>query len=71
MDQVEDIYKVKDGTVFHFENATVTVHIPDLTPEEREWRQEEFKRACVRLVRAQERAKQIKEQQQTPEKEKE
>lgn len=48
MKQHEDTYK--EVRTFHYSNAVVRVHIPDLTPEEREKRMKEIERAALRLI---------------------
>lgn len=40
----------KEVRTFHYENAVVRVHIPDLTPEENERRKKEVAKAAVQLL---------------------
>ena len=40
----------KEVRTFHYDNAVVRVHIPDLTPEERERRMKEVTKAAVDLL---------------------
>ena len=40
----------KEVRVFHYPNMTVRVHIPDLTPEERERRIEQIARSAAALL---------------------
>ena len=44
----QDTYK--EVRTFHYDNAIVKVHIPDLTPEERERRMKEVTKAAVDLL---------------------
>ena len=44
----QDTYK--EVRTFHYDNAVVRVHIPDLTPEERERRMKEVTKAAVDLL---------------------
>ena len=44
----QDTYK--EVRTFHYDNAVVRVHIPDLTPEERERRMSEVTKAAVDLL---------------------
>lgn len=47
--KVSDTYK--EVRVFDFPNATVRVHIPELSPEEREKRMKIIKRAAENLLK--------------------
>ena len=44
----KDTYK--EVKVFHYDNAVVRVHIPDLTAEERSRRMKEIERAAALLL---------------------
>ena len=44
----QDTYK--EVKTFHYSNAVVRVHIPDLSPSEREQRIKEIGKAAARLV---------------------
>lgn len=44
----QDTYK--EVRTFHYDNAVVRVHIPDLTPEEKERRMKEVTKAAVDLL---------------------
>ena len=44
----KDTYK--EVKVFHYDNAVVRVHIPDLTDEERARRMKEIERAAAQLL---------------------
>ena len=44
----QDTYK--EVRTFRYDNAVVRVHIPDLTPEERERRMKEVTEAAVELL---------------------
>ena len=44
----KDTYK--EVKTFHYPNAVVRVHIPDLTPEEKERRMKEVTKAAVNLL---------------------
>lgn len=44
----EDTYK--EVRTFHYDNAVVRVHIPDLTTEEKERRMKEVTKAAVNLL---------------------
>lgn len=48
-------------TILKFDNCTVTVRRPDLTPEEREHRFERFKKATADFLRQVEKEKREKE----------
>lgn len=43
---------IKEVRTIHFDNAVVTVRIPDLTEEERSRRMKEVSRAAEALIRA-------------------
>lgn len=43
--------KIKEVKTFHFPNATVRVHIPDITEEEREFRYKQIHDAAAELLR--------------------
>ena len=47
---MKDTYK--EVKVFHYENAVVRVHIPDLTAEERSRRMKEVERSALQLILA-------------------
>lgn len=50
MRKVQDTYK--EVRTFNFPNAVVRVHIPDLTPEERQRRMNNLKEATARFMMA-------------------
>jgi hypothetical protein len=45
---MKDTYK--EVRTFHYENAVVRVHIPDLTPGESERRMKEVTKAAIQLL---------------------
>ena len=51
----QDTYK--ETRVFYYDNAIVTVHFPDITPEEHERRVERVKEAAAKLLKEAIRAK--------------
>lgn len=46
--RTKDTYK--EVRTFYYPNATVRVHIPDITPEERERRMQKIMRSAAELV---------------------
>ena len=47
---MKDTYK--EVKVFHYDNAVVRVHIPDLTAEERSRRMKEVEQSALQLILA-------------------
>lgn len=57
MNQMEKKDTYKEVRTFTYPNAVVRVHIPDLTPDERERRMQKVKKAAADLLKSEERRK--------------